>query len=97
MTSKAIYITVIIFIFSLTTLAFAHYDTESSTTNSATVNNIDVTENIRLYSNGELIGEWKGIGRGTMDGDTYTFTTEKGAYANRVRIKGDFIVETVEN
>lgn len=97
MISKTINITVLLLFFSLMTLAFVHFDTSHSTAKEKTTKQAEVTENISLYSNGKLIGEWKGIGRGTMDGNTYTFTTEKGAYANRLRIKGDFIVETVEN
>ena len=56
-----------------------------------------ITENIRLYSNGKLIGEWKGIGRGSMDGDTYRFKTESGAFSRQIRISGDFVVETLPN
>lgn len=56
--------------------------------------NIEITENIQLYSNGRLIGEWTGIGRGQMSGGTYIFKTERGAFSNEVRISGDFIIET---
>lgn len=59
--------------------------------------NLAVTEDIRLYSNGKLIGEWKGIGRGKLEGNTYTFKTERGSFSNEVRISGDFIIETNTN
>jgi len=54
----------------------------------------DITENIKLYSNGKLIGQWQGIGKGNFDGQTYSFRTNEGAYAHHYRIKGDFIIET---
>lgn len=59
--------------------------------------NTEVTENILLYSNGKLVGEWKGIGRGSLKGDTYVFTTQRGSFTNQIRIKGDFVVETLPN
>lgn len=58
---------------------------------------IDVTENIKLYSNGKLIGEWTGIGRGQAEGNSYIFTTSRGAFREDVRIQGDFIVERSAN
>lgn len=59
--------------------------------------NLAVTEDIRLYSNGKLIGEWEGIGRGKLEGNTYTFKTERGSFSNEVRISGDFVIETNTN
>ena len=58
---------------------------------------VKITEKIRLYSNGKLVGEWTGIGRGEMDGNTYVFRTEQGAFSPQIRIKGDFVVETLPN
>jgi len=57
----------------------------------------DVTERIRLYSEGELIGEWEGIGRGQLEGNSYIFKTSRGAFREEVRIQGDFVVETFPN
>ncbi|HKK46137.1 MAG TPA: hypothetical protein VJ964_11490 [Balneolaceae bacterium] len=57
----------------------------------------EVTENIKLYSNGKLIGQWQGIGQGSFDGRSYTFKTSRGAYTRQFRIKGDFIIETEPN
>jgi len=54
----------------------------------------EINENIKLYSNGKLIGQWEGIGEGNFDGQTYTFKTNRGAYTHQYRIKGDFIIET---
>jgi hypothetical protein len=59
--------------------------------------NVEVTETIRLYSNGKLIGEWEGIGRGKMSGNTYTFKTERGSFSDEIRISGDFVVKTDTN
>lgn len=55
---------------------------------------LEVTEDIKLYSNGKLIGQWEGIGHGRLSGDTYLFKTERGSFSNEVRISGDFIIET---
>lgn len=60
-------------------------------------NEAEITENIKLYSNGNLIGQWEGIGQGTFDGQTYVFKTNRGAYTRQFRIKGDFIIETEPN
>ena len=59
--------------------------------------NFEVTENIKLYSNGKLIGQWEGIGRGRMSGNTYSFKTDRGSFSNEIRISGDFIIETDPN
>lgn len=60
-------------------------------------NNIEVTEEIKLYSNGKLIGEWVGIGRGELEGNSYSFTVSRGAFREEVRIQGDFVVERSSN
>ncbi|TYP93466.1 hypothetical protein LX73_1170 [Fodinibius salinus] len=59
--------------------------------------NLKVTEDIRLYSNGKLVGQWEGIGRGQLEGNTYTFKTERGTFSNEVRISGDFVIKTNTN
>ena len=96
MYKKVFYSLLLVLTLSLVTMAFVHVETEISNA-SAADNSIEVTENIRLYSDGELVGEWKGIGRGKVEGGTYIFTTERGAYNNQIRIKGDFVVETMPN
>lgn len=67
--------------------------------NSATTSpeNIEVTEKIRLYSNGKLIDEWIGIGRGELEENSYIFTVSRGAFREEVRIQGDFVVERSSN
>lgn len=67
----------------------------TSPTNEA--DRVEVTETIKLYSNGKLIGEWEGIGQGKMEGNSYTFTTSRGAFREDVRIQGDFVVERQPN
>lgn len=96
MDKKHFYFLIMILILSISMLAFVHLKTDEfkKMKNDA---NVDITENIRLYSNGKLIGEWEGIGRGNLEGDTYVFTTDRGSFANKIRIKGDFVVETQPN
>ena len=57
----------------------------------------DVTETIKLYSNGKLINEWTGIGRGELEENSYIFTVSRGAFREEVRIQGDFVVERSSN
>lgn len=78
-----------LFILSLATLSFVHSPEKEL--------RADVTEHITLYSNGKFIGDWEGIGRGRLEGDTYVFKTERGAFGNEIRIRGDFVVETMNN
>lgn len=59
--------------------------------------NMSVTETIKLYSNGKLIGQWEGIGKGQMKGETYSFKTEHGSFSEKVTISGNFIIETHPN
>lgn len=65
--------------------------------NTPETNKADVTETIKLYSNGKLIGEWVGIGRGELEENSYTFTVSRGAFREEVRIQGDFVVERSSN
>lgn len=81
----------------ISAIAWSAMKSISPNRSEAVDNSATVTENIRLYSNGKLIGEWKGVGRGSMDGDTYRFKTESGAFSRQFRIKGDFVVETLPN
>jgi len=92
MNRSLIVITVISFL-SILMLAY----TGTDATRRSEHENVKITEKIRLYSNGKLVGEWTGIGRGEMDGNTYVFRTEQGAYSPQIRIKGDFVVETLPN
>lgn len=96
MYKKSTYSLLLILTLSLATMAFVHFDKENPNA-SVTDTSMEVTEHIRLYSDGELVGEWEGIGRGKVEGDTYIFTTERGSYSNQIRIKGDFVVETLPN
>ena len=65
--------------------------------NTSTTKEADITETIKLYSNGQQIGEWTGIGRGKLEGNSYIFTTSRGAFREDVRIQGDFVVERSSN
>ena len=48
---------------------------------------------VRLYSNGDVIGEWLAAGPGRVDGDTFVFPIKKGAREVEVRIHGTFTLE----
>lgn len=82
---------------ALSSLLLWGYIGEDAADPDKTDKNVEVTETIKLYSNGKLIGEWEGIGRGKMNGNTYTFKTDRGSFSNEMRISGDFIVETDPN
>ena len=51
------------------------------------------TARVRLYSNGEVVGQWEAVGPGHVDGDTFVFPIRKGARDLDVRIRGTFSFE----
>lgn len=78
-------------------LILGYVSDENSKTSRDKPKSVSITEDIKLYSNGKLIGSWTGIGRGRMVGNTYVFKTSRGAVSNKIQIKGDFIIETNDN
>lgn len=48
---------------------------------------------VRLYSGGEVVGEWRAVGPGRMEGGTFVFPIRKGVDEVEVRIHGTFSVE----
>jgi len=48
---------------------------------------------VRLYSGGEVIGEWEAVGPGRVEGDTFVFPVRKGVRDLDVRIRGTFTYE----
>ena len=58
--------------------------------------NAHVTETIKLYSDGQLVDQWEGVGTGSMEGNTYTFRVGEGAFGKEVRINGTFSVVRVD-
>lgn len=86
----SVQILLIVILTATLTIAFTGIETTPEKT-------VEVTEQIKLYSNGTLIGEWQGIGRGQMEGDTYIFRIDRGAFSREMRIRGDFTVETLPN
>lgn len=48
---------------------------------------------VRLYSNGEVVGEWLAVGPGRVDGNTFVFPIRKGVHDLEVRISGTFSME----
>jgi len=48
---------------------------------------------VRLYSDGQVVGEWLAVGPGRVDGDTFVFPVRKGARDLEVRISGTFSLE----
>lgn len=92
MTKETLKTIILIFLTSL--LLFGYVNDDETKQPAKKEKNLELTEDIRLYSNGKLIGQWTGIGRGRMDGNTYVFKTERGAFSDEMRIKGDFVIET---
>lgn len=78
-------------------LLWGYVAEDSATDSNRTDSNLEVTETIRLYSNGKLIGKWEGIGRGEMQNGTYTFQTERGSFSDEMRISGDLVITTHTN
>jgi hypothetical protein len=48
---------------------------------------------VRLYSNGQVVGQWEAVGPGQIEGDTFVFPVRKGARDLDVRISGTFSFE----
>lgn len=78
-------------------LLWGYVTKDNPATSSKNTGNIEILEDIKLYSNGKLIGEWQGIGRGQMEGNTYVFETGRGSFTDEYRIKGDFVIKTYNN
>jgi hypothetical protein len=51
------------------------------------------TGKVRLYSNGQVVGEWEAAGSGRVDGDTFVFPVHDGVQELEVRIRGTFSFE----
>ena len=48
---------------------------------------------VRLYSNGQVVGEWRAVGPGRVEGSTFVFPVRKGVREVEVRISGTFSFE----
>ncbi|MGH0035693.1 MAG: hypothetical protein ACQGVK_11775 [Myxococcota bacterium] len=48
---------------------------------------------VRLYSEGQVVGEWVAVGPGRVEGNTFVFPVRKGARELEVRIGGTFSFE----
>jgi hypothetical protein len=48
---------------------------------------------VRLYSNGQVVGQWDAIGPGRIEGDTFVFPVRQGVKDLEVRIRGTFTYE----
>lgn len=51
---------------------------------------------VRLYSAGQAVGEWRAVGPGKLEGNTFVFPVEKGFRTIEVRIQGTFSYEVKE-
>jgi hypothetical protein len=51
------------------------------------------TAKVRLYSDGQVVGEWEAQGEGRVEGDTLVFSVRKGTQDLEVRIRGTFSYE----
>ena len=48
---------------------------------------------VRLFSNGQVVGQWTAVGPGRVEGSTFVFPIRKGARDFDVRISGTFSFE----
>jgi len=48
---------------------------------------------VKLFSNGQTVGEWVAVGPGRVEGDTFVFPIRKGVKDLEVRISGTFSFE----
>jgi hypothetical protein len=48
---------------------------------------------VRLYSEGQVVGEWVAVGPGRVEGSTFVFPVRKGARELDVRVSGTFSLE----
>jgi len=45
---------------------------------------------VKLFSDGQVVGEWLAVGPGRVEGSTFVFPVRKGARDLEVRISGTF-------
>jgi hypothetical protein len=48
---------------------------------------------VRLYSGGQVVGEWEAVGPGRMEGGMFVFPIRKGVRDFDVQIRGTFSFE----
>lgn len=48
---------------------------------------------VKLYSEGQVVGEWTAVGPGRVEGTTFVFPVRKGVRDVDVRISGTFVLE----
>lgn len=48
---------------------------------------------VKLFSNGQVVGEWLAVGPGHVEGSTFVFPVRKGARELEVRISGTYSFE----
>ena len=48
---------------------------------------------VKLFSDGQTVGEWLAVGPGRVEGSTFVFPIRKGARDLEVRISGTFSIE----
>jgi hypothetical protein len=48
---------------------------------------------VRLYSDGEVVGQWEAVGPGRTEGSTFVFPIRRGVKDLEVRINGTFSFE----
>lgn len=60
---------------------------------SRAANGLFGTAVVRLYSGGEVVGEWEAVGPGRTEGDALVFPVRKGVQDIEVRIRGTYSFE----
>ena len=48
---------------------------------------------VKLYSSGEIVGDWEAVGAVRVEGETFVFTVRDGVGQREVRIQGTFSYE----
>ena len=61
---------------------------------SASAIDLSNTAKVRLFSSGQVVGEWEAVGPGRVEGDTFVFPVRAGTQQLSVRISGTFTYET---
>jgi len=75
---------VVFSIMTVCTLLWAGWPSEAATSGP------NDSARVRLYSNGRVVGEWKAVGAGRVEDDTFVFPVREGVRALEVRISGTF-------
>ena len=80
-------------VLSLLTVGFVGAAIWSYSATNASAASVQAKAKVRLYSDGEVVGEWNAVGAGRVEGTTFVFPTRDGPSQTEVRISGTFSYE----